>query len=54
MTAKAADLRVDNRVMFSAGKAAPSIGLLAGCHSIYAIPLSVSSKNPFFDRASTR
>lgn len=36
MTAKAADLRVDNRVMFSAGKAAPSIGLLAGCHSIYA------------------
>lgn len=29
MTAKAADLRVDNRVMFSAGKAAPSIGLLA-------------------------
>ena len=30
------------------------IGLLAGCHSIYAIPLSVSSKNPFFDRASTR
>lgn len=48
MTAKAADLRVDNRVMFSAGKAAPSIGLLAGCHSIYAIPLSVSSKNPFF------
>ena len=54
MTAKAADLRVDNRVMFSAGKAALSIGLLAGCHSIYAIPLSVSSKNPFFDRASTR
>ena len=54
MTAKAADLRVDNRVMFSAGKAAPSIGLLAGCHSIYAIPLSVKKKNPFFDRASTR
>ena len=54
MTAKAADLRVDNRVMFSVGKAAPSIGLLAECHSIYAIPLSVSSKNPFFDRVSTR
>ena len=31
-----------------------SIGLLAECHSIYAIPLSVSSKNPFFDRVSTR
>lgn len=54
MTAQAADLRVDSRVMFSIGVAARRMGLLADCHCVYAIPLSASSKNPFFDRQSTR
>ncbi len=44
MTAKAADLRVDSRVMFSVGFAARRIGLLTDCHAVYAIPLSASSK----------
>lgn len=48
--AKAADLRLDCRVMFSAGLAAQHLGLLGDCKQVYAIPLSASSKNPFFDR----
>ena len=48
--ATAADHRVDTRVMFSAGLAAQSLNLLDGCHQVYAIPVSASSKNPFFDR----
>ncbi|MGC9150435.1 MAG: ferredoxin domain-containing protein [Microbacter sp.] len=48
--ATAADLRVDCRIMFSVGYAVNDLNLLPGCHSIYAIPLSISSKNPFFDR----
>ncbi|MBQ8424126.1 MAG: ferredoxin [Coprobacter sp.] len=48
--AKAADLRVDSRVMFSAGWAAERLGLLPDCHQCIAIPISASSKNPFFDR----
>ena len=48
--ATAADHRVDTRVMFSAGLAAQSLILLDGCHQVYAIPVSASSKNPFFDR----
>lgn len=48
--AVAADLRVDTRVMFSAGLAAQQLGWLPGCKSVYAIPVSASSKNPFFDR----
>ena len=48
---KAADLRVDTRVMFSAGFAAQSLGLLgADCKSVMAIPVSATSKSPFFDR----
>jgi len=46
----AADLRVDCRVMFSAGMAAERMNLLDGCSQYYCIPLSASSKNPFFDR----
>lgn len=46
----AADMRVDSRVMFSAGKAAERLGWLAGCSQVYAIPISCSSKSPFFDR----
>lgn len=48
--ATAADLRVDTRVMFSAGLAAQRLGLLEDCKCVMAIPVSASSKNPFFDR----
>ncbi|HQG68573.1 MAG TPA: ferredoxin domain-containing protein, partial [Paludibacteraceae bacterium] len=43
---------VDTRVMFSVGRVAKEMGLLPGCSSIFGIPLSCSSKNPFFDRIS--
>lgn len=48
--ALAADLRVDTRVMFSAGLAAQQLGWLPQCGMTLAIPVSASSKNPFFDR----
>jgi len=48
--AAAADNRVDTRVMFSAGLAAQRLGILEGCRQVMAIPVSASSKNPFFDR----
>jgi uncharacterized ferredoxin-like protein len=47
----AADRRVDTRVMYSAGKAALALGLFSEDVKIaLAIPLSISGKNPFFDR----
>ena len=46
----AADYRVDTRVMFSAGLAAQRLDMLKGCKQVFAIPVSASSKNPFFDR----
>ena len=48
--ATAADNRVDTRVMFSAGLAAQRLNWLEGCRQVFAIPVSASSKNPFFDR----
>lgn len=48
--ATAADMRVDTRVMFSAGLAAQRLGMLGDCKCVMAIPVSASSKNPFFDR----
>lgn len=48
--ATAADLRVDTRVMFSAGLAAQRLGFLGDSKCVMAIPVSASSKNPFFDR----
>mgnify|MGYP001323222561 CR=1 FL=1 len=48
----AADHRVDSRVMFSVGRVAQEVDLMPGCSSIYGIPISCSSKNPFFDRIS--
>lgn len=49
--AAAADRRVDNRVLFSAGRAAISLGTLGeGVGQVFGIPLSVSGKSPFFDR----
>jgi uncharacterized ferredoxin-like protein len=42
---------VDNRIMYSAGTAALDLGLLGkDCTVAYAIPLSATGKNIFFDR----
>ena len=48
--ATAADLRLDTRVMYSVGYAALKLGWMPGCNYIIGIPVSASSKNPFFDR----
>lgn len=48
---RAADMRLDNRIMYSAGKAAIELGMLGEDIALaFGIPLSVSGKNPFFDR----
>ena len=49
--ALAADNRVDNRLMYTIGKAAASLGYLGEYNIIIGIPLSVSGKSVFFDRA---
>ncbi len=42
---------IDNRIMFSAGKAALDLGLFpVPVKLAYGIPLSATGKNPFFDR----
>jgi len=47
----AMDRRIDNRIMYSAGYVAVKTGLTPSEVKLaYAIPLSVSAKNPFFDR----
>ena len=47
----AADARIDSRVMFSAGRAALSLGIMGGdVRVILAIPLSAKGKSPYFDR----
>lgn len=47
----AADNRIDNRIMFSAGKAALSLEIFDKDVKIcYGIPLSTTSKSVFFDR----
>lgn len=47
----ASDNRVDNRVMYSVGYAAIEMGYFSENVGLaYGIPLSVSGKNPFFDR----
>jgi uncharacterized ferredoxin-like protein len=47
----AGDARADNRIMFSAGMAAKSLGYLGeGVTMIMGIPLSVTGKSIFFDR----
>ncbi len=49
--ALAADFRIDNRIMYTAGKAAVELGLLGKDVKIaYGIPLAAKGKNPFFDR----
>lgn len=47
----AADHRIDNRVMYSAGRAAVKLGLLGdNVNLCYAIPLSTTNKSIYFDR----
>ncbi|MDR1702148.1 MAG: DUF2148 domain-containing protein [Sporomusaceae bacterium] len=46
-----ADNRVDNRIMFTIGQAAAKLGLLGEYKLIMGIPLSVSGKSVFYDRA---
>jgi uncharacterized ferredoxin-like protein len=47
----AADCRVDNRIMYSIGKAVKELNLLGNDAAIiFGIPLSSQGKNPFFDR----
>ncbi|MBN1633260.1 MAG: ferredoxin [Ignavibacteria bacterium] len=47
----ASQLHIDNRIMYSVGQTVLDLKLLGDDVKIaYGIPLSVSSKNPFFDR----
>jgi uncharacterized ferredoxin-like protein len=46
----AAELNIDNRMMYTAGAAAMTLGFLEA-DMIIALPLSISEKNIFFDRA---
>jgi uncharacterized ferredoxin-like protein len=47
----AARRHIDNRIMFSAGKAAIELGLFPSRVKIaHGVPLSATGKNPFFDR----
>ncbi len=52
---KAADYRLDNRIMYSIGKVAVEKNWFSPEVKIaYGIPLSASGKNPFFDRVATK
>lgn len=47
----AADHRIDNRIMFSIGKAALELNWFSGdIKAAFGIPLSATNKSPFFDR----
>ncbi len=47
----AMDNRVDNRIMYTVGQAVLELGLFdEDVKVVYAIPLSATAKNPFFDR----
>ena len=47
----AADMRVDNRVMYSAGLAAKELGVFGvPVQAAIGVPLSVSEKSVYFDR----
>jgi uncharacterized ferredoxin-like protein len=45
----AGELNIDNRIMYSVGAAAKKLNLLDS-DLIIGIPLSVTGKNPYFDR----
>lgn len=42
---------VDNRVFYSGGAGARTLGLLPDCTVVYAVPLKASGKNIFYDRS---
>ncbi len=42
---------VDNRIMFTAGVGALSLGWMEGCNVAYGIPLKASGKSIYFDRS---
>jgi len=45
-------MRVDNRIMYSVGKAVLELGLLPSkVRLVYGVPLAARGKNPFFDRS---
>lgn len=47
----AMDHRVDNRIMYTVGQAVLRMGFFGkDVRIVHAVPLSVSAKNPFFDR----
>jgi uncharacterized ferredoxin-like protein len=46
----AATHNVDNRILYSGGVGALSLGMMDDCSVVYAIPLKASGKNIFFDR----
>ncbi|MDR1006431.1 MAG: DUF2148 domain-containing protein [Bacteroidales bacterium] len=46
----ASDAKVDTRVMFSVGLAITALNIMEDCDYCLAIPVSISGKNPFFDR----
>lgn len=47
----ATDNRIDNRIMYTIGQAAMELGIFEKeIRVAYGIPLSATSKNPFFDR----
>ena len=49
--AKAADCRVDSRILFSAGRAAMEMGIMGeGVSMVCGLPIAISGKSPFFDR----
>lgn len=55
VAARAADYRVDNRIAFSIGKGALEMGVFPkDVTNIYALPLSTSGKNIFFDREAVQ
>jgi uncharacterized ferredoxin-like protein len=42
---------IDNRIMYTVGQAAIEMGIMSNdIKVVFGIPLSVSSKSPFFDR----
>lgn len=49
--ATAADLRVDSRILYTAGRAALELGLMGeNVRLIYGLPIAITGKSPFFDR----
>jgi uncharacterized ferredoxin-like protein len=46
----ATDHRVDNRIMYSVGRVVQELNYMPECSNMYGIPISCSSKSPFFDR----